>query len=71
MSSVDLRAGSATLGGRGGGGGRGGRGGKGHYTPKVGGVPFSFGVLTFVRSSHFRPEFSLSSRVLTFVPVRS
>ncbi|OBT43609.1 hypothetical protein VE00_07038 [Pseudogymnoascus sp. WSF 3629] len=46
MSLIDLRVGSATLGGlrgggrhgrggrRGGGGGCGGRGGKGHYTPK-------------------------------------
>jgi hypothetical protein len=60
MSSVDFCAGSAASGGlgggggrgreggRGGGGGRGGRGGKGHYTPKVGVVPLSVPVLTFV-----------------------
>jgi hypothetical protein len=71
MSSDDFAAGSTASGGlgggdggrrggRGGGRGRGGRGGKGHYTPKVCDS-------TFVRSSHFRPEFSLSSRSeLTF-----
>jgi hypothetical protein len=62
MSSVDFGAASTASVGLGGGGGRGrgGRGGKGHYTPKVGVVSLSFGALTFVRSSHFRPRSELT-----------